>query len=197
MKLFTERGLGASSVQDITQTAGVPKGSFYNHFKSKEALAAEIVTLYGKGSTDRSVLTNPDLPPLERLKRHFAALNKYFSHCNEGCLVGRFMAETSDDTPQIRASLLGVLELWGEQIGSAIAQGQKQGEIRRDHSPDELASFLIDAYEGAILRTRVEKRPRALNTFLKVVFANVLAPPPAAAKKRATRKAPVRGSQRG
>src|SRR5712672_2955687 len=106
MKLFNERGFSACSVQDITEVAGVPKGSFYNHFKSKEALAAEIVTAYGKGTTDRSVLTNPDVPALTRLKKHFAALNEYFTRCNEGCLVGKFMTEVSDDTPQLRENLL-------------------------------------------------------------------------------------------
>ena len=56
MKLFTEQGFAACSVQDITEAAGAPKGSFYNHYESKEALAAEIVTAYGQGSTDRGVL---------------------------------------------------------------------------------------------------------------------------------------------
>ena len=173
-KLFTERGFNASSVQDITEAAGVPKGSFYNHFRSKEALAADIVTAYGDGTTDRGVLTNPNVPALTRLKKHFAALNEYFSRCNEGCLVGKFMAEVSDDTPQLRENLLGVLGLWGEQISSAIADGQKQGSIRRDLKPGDLAAFLIDAYEGAILRTRVEQNPRALKSFSKVVFSSIV-----------------------
>jgi len=173
-KLFTERGFTASSVKDITDAAGVPKGSFYNHFKSKEALAAEIVTAYGNGTTDRSILTNRNIPALTRLKKHFAALNEYFSRCNDGCLVGKFMAEVSDDTPQLREHLLGVLGLWGEQISSAIADGQKQGSIRKDLKADELAAFLIDAYEGAILRTRVEKNPRALKSFVRVVFSSIV-----------------------
>ena len=172
-KLFTERGFNASSVKDITDAGGVPKGSFYNHFRSKEALAAEIVTAYGNGTTDRSILTDSDIPALTRLNKHFAALNEYFSRCNEGCLVGKFMAEVSDNTPQIRESLLSVLGLWGEQISSAIADGQNQGSIRKDLKATELAAFLIDAYEGAILRTRVEKNPRALRSFSKVVFSSI------------------------
>ena len=173
-RLFTDRGFNASSVKDITDAAGVPKGSFYNHFKSKEAMAAEILTAYAQGTTDRSILTNPKIPALTRLKKHFAALNEYFSRCNEGCLVGKFMAEVSDDTPQLRESLLSVLGLWGEQISSVIADGQKQGSIRKDLKAGELASFLIDAYEGAIFRTRVEKSPRALRAFSKVVFSSIV-----------------------
>ena len=84
------------------------------------------------------------------------------------------MAEVSDDTPQIRASLLGVLEVWNQQISSAIAEGQQQGSIRKDLKADDLAAFLIDAYEGAILRTRVEKSPKALKSFIKVVFASIV-----------------------
>jgi len=173
-KLFTERGFNASSVKDITDAAGVPKGSFYNHFRSKEALAAEIVTAYGNGTTDRAVLTNANVPALTRLKKHFGALNEYFSRCNEGCLVGKFMAEVSDDTPQLRENLIGVLSLWGEQISSAIADGQRQGSIRKDLKADDLAAFLIDSYEGAVFRTRVEKSPRALKSFSKVVFSSIV-----------------------
>jgi TetR/AcrR family transcriptional repressor of nem operon len=175
MKLFIARGFNACSVQDITDAAGVPKGSFYNHFKSKEALAAEIVTEYAKGSTDRSILSNRKIPAVTRLKKHFGALNEYFSHCNDGCLVGKFMAEVSDDMPQVRGRLLSVLNVWGKEISSAIAEGQRQGSIRRDLKPDELAAFLIDSYEGTILRTRVEHSPKALKSFVKVVFSSILA----------------------
>jgi len=175
MKQFIERGFSACSVEDITKAARVPKGSFYNHFKSKQSLAAEIVTEYGKGTTDRSVLTNPAIAPVTRLKKHFAALNAYFSCCTDGCLVGKFMAEVSVDTPQIRESLRRVLNLWGEQLSSALAEGQRQGSIRKDLPADDLAAFLIDSYEGAILRTRLEKSPRALGYFVKVVFSSIIA----------------------
>jgi TetR/AcrR family transcriptional repressor of nem operon len=175
MEQFIERGFSACSVEDITKAARVPKGSFYNHFKSKQALAAEIVTEYGKGTTDRSVLTNGALAPLTRLKKHFAALNAYFSSCKDGCLVGKFLAEVSVDTPEIRESLRRVLSLWEEQLSSALAEGQRRGSIRKDLAANELAAFLIDSYEGAILRTRLEKRPRALESFVKIVFSSITA----------------------
>lgn len=172
-KLFIARGYNGCSVQDIAEAARVPKGSFYNHFKSKEALAVEVLIEYGRGSTDRSILTNSAIPALSRLKKHFAALNEYFSRCNEGCLVGKLMAEVSGDTPLIHQTLRKVLAVWGEQISSAIADGQEQGSIRKDVKADDLARFLIDSYEGAILRMRVDHSPRALKYFVRVVFSNI------------------------
>ncbi len=175
MKLFTERGFGACGVQDVTDAAGVPKGSFYNHFKSKEALAAEILTEYAKGTPERNLYTDPTLPALARLKKLFAALNEYFFRHYEGCMIGKFMAEVSDDTPQIRASLVGVLNYWGDEVAAIIRDGQEQGSIRKDLKADALAGFLFDSYEGAILRTRVEQSPRALKAFVKIVFASIAA----------------------
>lgn len=84
------------------------------------------------------------------------------------------MAEVSDDMPLIRENLLRVLNTWREQISSAIAEGQNQGTIRKDHKADALAEFLIDSYEEAILRTRVEKNPRALKSFASIVFSSIV-----------------------
>jgi TetR/AcrR family transcriptional repressor of nem operon len=83
------------------------------------------------------------------------------------------MAEVSEDTPQIRNELLKVLTLWGEQISAVIAEGQEQGSIRSDLKASELANFLIDSYEGEILRTRVERNPAALKAFVRVVFSSI------------------------
>ena len=174
MQEFIVQGFSACSVEDITKAARVPKGSFYNHFKSKQSLAAEIVTEYGKGVTERSVLADPAIAPLRRLKRHFAALNEHFSCCQDGCLVGKFMAEVSVDTPQIRESLRRVLKVWEEELASALSDGQRQGSIRKDLPASDLAAFLIDSYEGAILRTRLEKKPRALTAFMTVVFSSII-----------------------
>lgn len=71
LKCLVEKGFNAVAVQDITDAADVPKGSFYNHFESKEALGVEIVERYGANQTRREILTDPTVPPLQRLRRHF------------------------------------------------------------------------------------------------------------------------------
>ena len=52
LKTLLQKGFNGVGVQEITEQAGVPKGSFYNHFESKEALGVEIVERYGMGSTN-------------------------------------------------------------------------------------------------------------------------------------------------
>lgn len=41
--VFSKSGFNGSSLPDITEAAGVPKGSFYNYFDSKEALGAAAI----------------------------------------------------------------------------------------------------------------------------------------------------------
>ena len=111
--------------------AGVPKGSFYNHFESKEALGVEIVERYGMGSTRRAVLTDKTVRPLERLRTHFAALNDMFiaSKFNRGCLLGNFSAELANQSPAVRDSLAQLFTKWTKDLQVAIADAQAEGSI--------------------------------------------------------------------
>jgi TetR/AcrR family transcriptional regulator, transcriptional repressor for nem operon len=79
LRCLVERGFNAVGVQDITDAAGVPKGSFYNHFESKEALGLEIVERYGANQTRREILTDSTVPPLQRLRRHFERITGLFA----------------------------------------------------------------------------------------------------------------------
>src|SRR5476649_384487 len=70
LKVVHQRGFGGASVRDIVQAAGVPQGSFTNHFASKEAFGLEVIDLYFSTSTEtmRQTLRNDALPPLQRLR---------------------------------------------------------------------------------------------------------------------------------
>src|ERR1700752_4561818 len=89
IKVLIEKGFNAVGVQDITAAAGVPKGSFYNHFESKEALGAEIVERYGANQTRREILSDPTVPPLQRLRRHFERICGMFvdSDFTRNCIL--------------------------------------------------------------------------------------------------------------
>src|SRR6201988_2423488 len=98
LKRLAEKGFNAVGVQDITDAAGVPKGSFYNHFDSKEALGVEIVERYGANQPRRETLGLPTVPPLQRLRRHFERINGLFadSHFTRNCILGGFSSELAN-----------------------------------------------------------------------------------------------------
>jgi TetR/AcrR family transcriptional repressor of nem operon len=175
-RLLLENGFNATSVQDITSAAGVPKGSFYNHFESKEALGSEVVGRYGDKSTSRVAIRNLALPGLERLRAHYDHLTAIYVglKCERGCLLGNFSAELAGQSELIRESLKQLYALWTAEVEAAIRDGQADGSISTHLEPAMLAAFLTDAFEGAILRARVEKSPAPFDTFKKVVFSTLL-----------------------
>ncbi len=177
LQTLHQKGFNATSVQDITDAAGAPKGSFYNHFESKEALAIEALQAYvDRGRPRREILGDTKLPPLRRLRKYFeasidAAVGAGFS---AGCLLGNFSAELSPQSTAIRKRLGEVLSAWSDRIAAVIAEAQKAGAISTKGSPKELARFVIDAWEGAMLRAKVVKDREPLDLFLDVTFTRIL-----------------------
>lgn len=175
MQAVHERGYNGCGVQDITDAAGVPKGSFYNHFESKEALGAEVLDRYwqNRGCVALRVLSDESLSPILRLRRYFASLaeGQASSKYRCGCLVGNMSAELSDQSRLVRDRLSSVLAGWTRALETCIREAQRGGEIRADLDARIIAGFLVDAWQGAILRTRVEKDGSALENFQTVVFA--------------------------
>lgn len=171
------QGFNGSAVQDITDAAGLPKGSFYNYFKSKEALALEVIDRFGKeqGALG-SVLSDESISPVERLRRYFASLaaNLAAQNYERGCLVGNFSTELADQSRLIRDRLASTFAAWSRPIEACIRDAQKAGEISRDIDPSALADFLLNSFEGAMLRMKVEKDSSPLDHFMTLVFSRVL-----------------------
>jgi TetR/AcrR family transcriptional repressor of nem operon len=176
MKTVLTKGYNRSGVQEITASAGMPKGSFYSYFKSKEALGAELVEDYGRSCAGRAGLRDRSIPPLVRLRRHFEALSEFYIRQNyeRGCLLGNFSAELSGQSALIRKRLAALLAAWTKDIESAIEDAQEEAAISTSTTASTLAVVLLDSYEGAILRARVEKNRRAFDAFMKIVFTKVL-----------------------
>jgi TetR/AcrR family transcriptional regulator, transcriptional repressor for nem operon len=175
---FSKAGFNGCSVQDITDAAGVPKGSFYNHFESKEALGAAALEYYWKddGCQSLEMLSDPNRPPLERLKAYFvqAAADLAETDYMCGCLIGNMTAEMSDHSALVSAKLSAIYANWTRQVADCIAQALHAGDIASGAKPEALATFVLNAWEGAVLRARIEKGSRPLEQFIEMVFTHFL-----------------------
>ena len=154
LDLIHARGFAASGVKDITEAAGVPKGSFYAYFPSKEAFAAAILEDYWVDIETRLVpLLDGEGSAQERITRFFHALTDDHETADFllGCLIGNLSLELSSNSEPIRAQLISVLERWG----TAIAECLRSGDLGDGLDADEIASQLIEAWEGAALRGKM------------------------------------------
>jgi len=176
LKVLHAKGFHASGVQDITDAAAVPKGSFYTHFDSKERFGAEVLGRYWERRADRglAILSDERRPPLARLKAYFESKTQVPGPFDRGCMIGNFSAELAGESRLVRDRLAGVFAAWTQMLAGCIHEAQAAGELRADLDAEAVAGFLIDAFEGAILRTKVDRDATALRRFESIVFSTIL-----------------------
>src|SRR5882757_2696950 len=155
LKVVLSQGYAGASVRDIVRAAGVPQGSFTNHFASKEAFAQEVLDLYFslvRGNTDKT-LRNDSLPPLRRLRAWFdlqiAFLKK--AEFRSGCLIGNFSIEASEQSESIRRRLAEMFKDVNESIVYCLKAAVDVGEMPASTDIREVGNFLYSLWQGAIL----------------------------------------------
>lgn len=178
LRVVLSQGYAGASVRDIVRAAGVPQGSFTNHFTSKEAFAHEVLNLYFslvRGNIDKT-LRNDSLPPLRRLRAwldlQIAFLKK--AEFRTGCLIGNFSIEASDHSELIRERLAEMFKEINESIVYCLTAAANAGELSASTDVRELASFLYSSWQGAILQSKVEQSIKPLERFKSVLFNQLL-----------------------
>ncbi len=171
LEVFQTYGFNGSSIQDLTDAAGVPKGSFYNHFKGKEDLAIETLRLYIE-SNGIEVLRDARYTPVERLRRHFRVNWKTVKdrEYTAGCFLGSMSSEIGDTHTAARAVFLEVFEGWSQAITKVVREAQERDEIANKTDPKLLGRFILNAWQGALVRMKVVKSDEPLKDFNTIVF---------------------------
>lgn len=178
LRVVQARGFGGASVRDIVEAAGVPQGSFTNHFASKEAFCLEILDLYFKDvrAMIQRTLRNDSLPPLKRLRAFVDAQIKYLNRIGwrNGCLIGNFSAEASEHSEVIRKRLIEIYEEMRRSVAYCLRVAVKSGDLSRKNGCDEPSSFLIASLQGAILQSKAERSAIPLERFKHLIFSTLL-----------------------
>ena len=179
LDLVHARGFASSGVQDITAAAGVPKGSFYAYFPSKEAFGAAVLEHYWSDIETRLLpILGEDGLAQERVRRFFHALadDHEAGDFLLGCLIGNLSLELSGSSEPVRAELVRILDGWNEALTACVRSGQgaDAGDVRADLDATELASLLIEAWEGAALRGKVTRSRTPYDRFEAVTVPALL-----------------------
>lgn len=176
--LFLHRGFTATGIQDILKAAGVPKGSFYHHFGSKEEFALQVVERYAADGVAllEKDLADPSRPHLERLRTFFAQMVEDLScsECRGGCLMGTLGHELANLSEPIRQRVDALFRRWTSRMAECLEKARDAGEIDFDGDPEALAEFCFLAWEGALQQMKIQRHATPLRTFLDVTFERVL-----------------------
>jgi len=182
-QIFLERGYNHTGIETVLQAAGVPKGSFYYYFKSKEDFGLQVLDKFAADIAARfaSCLDNPNLRPLERLRCYFEEVCARLEaqECRNGCLVGNLSQEMADQSEAFRQRLEAIFKEWRERYAGCLRAAQEAGELAADLDVHELAEFCLSSWQGAILRAKAGRSIRPIRTFITTLFGTLLRPPAA------------------
>ncbi len=175
---FRDNGFHGTGIKAILDRVGIPKGSFYNYFESKDAFAVAAIEHYARCMGDKLGAALADAPSsIEGVRTFFRAELDAFVKADfvGGCLVANLGAELEGSAP-CRAALAAALGGYVGGISTAIARAQEQGGVRSDISADVLGPLLVDAWEGAVIRMKIERSPAPLEQCLEQVLDGFFRP---------------------
>lgn len=178
-----EKGYNNTGIQEVLQKTGVPKGSFYYYFDSKEDFGLQIINSFDESYSQRlrMFLDDKSKSPVERLKWYCeeGRISLESQNCRKGCLIGNLSQEMSDQSEVFRARLEEILTKWRNKFAQCIKEGQECGEITKAIDTVQLAEFFLSGWEGAVMRSKTTKHTAPQQAFISIMFSHVLRPCPA------------------
>jgi len=168
--LFSKKGYHNVGLKEILKTAEVPKGSFYHYFESKEDFGLQVINKYSSlGVVNfQRALEDETLSPKNRIIEFYAKMIEHYlnKECREGCLMGNSSNELSDLAESFSNVIAHEFNLWQDALEKCIVEAQDLGEITADIESRMLASFVLNSWEGALLRMKCEKTVEPLRDFI-------------------------------
>jgi TetR/AcrR family transcriptional repressor of nem operon len=195
---FYEFGYNGTSVQDIVDLVGVPKGTFYNYFKSKERLGLEALNHYA--CVADKVFTPPDVSDtsargkkgkpsqIARLRSQFGEAMRFQQRqkISLGCLMGNFTAESAALPASFRKYIDKSFKRWIAAVAASLKVAQENGEISSSHDPDSLARYLMAAWHGSLLLMKSSNNKAPIDDFMRLTFETLLKSESPMTKKNVT-----------
>jgi TetR/AcrR family transcriptional repressor of nem operon len=171
-QVMTRRGYHGTGVQEIVQAAGIPKGSFYHYFASKEDFALQALEFTYQPRLQRyaEALDNPALSPRARILGYYRELLQHFSQQERleyHCFIGSLSFEMNELLPAIGQQVEAILQESALILQRCLEQAQAAGELPAEEDCANLAAFIANAWQGVLTRLKVGSQTRPVEEFVK------------------------------
>jgi TetR/AcrR family transcriptional repressor of nem operon len=179
LRVVHERGFANASVRDIVKAAGVPQGSFTNHFASKEAFGLEIIDRYFAKNHKLvdATLLDDEQPPMARLVAYFDGYRERLesNRMRNGCLYGNFTLDCNENGQAIRERIAGIFDDSRASIAHCLRAAVVAGELKPSLDCDEVAGFIVSGLQGSVLVSKVYRSVEPFDRFRRLLFGTILA----------------------
>jgi TetR/AcrR family transcriptional repressor of nem operon len=167
-RIMAAKGYTAVGLNEILATAGVPKGSFYHYFGSKDAFGEALLESYFETYLDEidQTLSQPGLTMAQRLLNYFRIWQdtQSFQDCQGKCLAVKLGVEVADLSEAMRAVLKRGTSGIIDRLASGIESGLAEGSLAISGTPHEVAQNLYQLWLGASVMVKITKSVQPFET---------------------------------
>ena len=177
-EIIHQKGYNHTGIQEVLNAAKVPKGSFYNYFKSKEDFGLQIIDRF-QSQFDRlatEILEDVSMTPLQRIDRFLGASMEHFQNSNYtgGCPIGNLAQEMGDLSSAFRKKLGDAMDAIVRAYAKVLTKAQSSGEISEQLDVNAAAYFIVAGWHGAIIQMKLTQNLAPLETHRKFIFDHIL-----------------------
>ena len=169
-RIMGGKGFSAVGLNEVLAAAGVPKGSFYHYFGSKDAFGEALLERYFEAyvADMEGIFRQPGKTKAAQIEDYFAAWqdNQSFEDCQGKCLAVKLGAEVADLSDSMRSALDRGTAAIIARVAAAIEAGQAEGSLPVQGDAKALAQSLYQLWLGASIMVKIVRTPQP--------FANAL-----------------------
>jgi len=170
LEQLTEHGFASSGIDQILKKVGVPKGSFYHYFASKEAFGQAVIEDYSRYFEKKleTYLLDESYPPLKRIHNFVEDAKRGMSRhqFRRGCLVGNLGQEVDLLPESFRQQLIDILRCWQQRLVTCLKAAQVSGDLSNTANCELIAEYFWVGWEGAVSRAKLVQNTKPLENYL-------------------------------
>jgi TetR/AcrR family transcriptional repressor of nem operon len=155
------KGYYHTGVQEVLEAAGVPKGSFYFYFKSKEDFGLQVIDFFNSMYLEMvdPIAKNKALPPLKRIEKIFDHFIDLFPGLNYtcGCPIGNLSQEMGDLSQAFSDKLAASVDEMAQIYKRLLDEAKEANEISRGLNTQETAEFIVSSWHGSLMKMKIGK----------------------------------------
>jgi len=168
-----EKGYNSTGIQEIVNEAGIPKGSFYNYFESKEDFAIQAINMYTANNKQFicDILDDKSMKPTQRVMKLYTTFANFFAQKEYklGCFNLNLCQEMADVNIKIATSLDHSLKVLKDPLTKCLREAYESGDLDNSQDVEMLSEFIYNSWGGAIVRMKASKNAEPLNAFLSIL----------------------------
>jgi AcrR family transcriptional regulator len=173
-ELFAERGIAATTVDEVLAAAGAGKGQFYHYFRSRDELAAAAVGYRCAQVVAGLAEALGGVSSLAGLEEALAGFVAGFEQSGmPGCPIGTLATEVAGRNEDARVQAAAGFDAWERLLADALQRMRQRGELRADAPPAVLATGLLASIEGGMVLSQARRDISSLRVAVDAGLAQV------------------------